>query len=347
MADELTLAEWDHMPARERQAHAKRLVRELPDGFAFQAIEAHKLGDRTHRMAMYSFHDATFVLIPGGEVTLGHDVNRPWEPTPEERESWRNTAEEYGVRGSIQKHVARVTRRPRTVHLKPFLMETTADEIGWEPMPADDPQVKKIVREHLRGKSSSGRSVTVFSGEAGVRVQRLEDGGVRAERAEERTHAELADWLAKSGFRFPTSDEWEYTCGAGATTLFRWGDHAPCDRYPIDISPAEADWRRRWALSGGKLKYPREGFASDWDLHRRPNAFGLFIASDPYKCELVAELGTTRGGDGGSMICGGAGFFVGWLTLATAYFEKDACRHDPEEPIETDYTIGRRVLPLG
>jgi len=54
----------------------------------------------------------------------------------------------------------------------------------------------------------------------------------------------------------------------------------------------------------------------------------------------------TRGGDGGCMICGGAGFFVGWLTLATAYFEPHACQRDPAEPISPGYTIGRRVLPL-
>jgi hypothetical protein len=347
MTDELTLEKWDRMPARERRSYATRLARELPDGFAFRAIEAHSLGDQAHHMAVYSFQDAEFVLVPGGEVTLGYDPNRPWEPTPEEQESWRHTKEEYGIRGTIHKHIARVTRRPKTIQLKPLLMETTAGEMGWEPIPADDPEVKEIVREHLRGKSSSDQTVTVFSGEAGVRVRRLEDGGIRAERAEERTHVELVDWLAKTGFRFPTSDEWEYACGAGAATLFRWGDHAPCDRYPTDISPAEAEWRRRWALSGGKLKYPREGFVSDWDLHCRPNAFGLFIASNPYKSELVAEPGITRGGDGGCTICGGAGFFVGWLTLATAYFEKEACRHDPDEPIEMDFMIGRRVLPLG
>jgi hypothetical protein len=25
------------------------------------------------------------------------------------------------------------------------------------------------------------------------------------------------------------------------------------------------------------------------------------------------------GGDGGGVVCGGAGFFLGWLTIATAY----------------------------
>src|SRR5205814_9468821 len=47
-------------------------------------------------------------------------------------------------------------------------------------------------------------------------------------------HAELAEHFKTSGFRFPTSDEWEFACGSGEPTLFRWGDHAPCDRYPLD-----------------------------------------------------------------------------------------------------------------
>ena len=115
-------------------------------------------------------------------------------------------------------------------------------------------------------------------------------------------------------------DEWEYLCGGGADTLFRWGDHAPCDRYPLGRGES--------------------------DLERRPNAFGLTIAFDPYQFELTATPGTTRGGDGGNTVCGGAGFFVGWLILATAYFEKEACRHDRTEVIDLGYTVGRRVLEL-
>jgi hypothetical protein len=337
----------------------------LPAGFSFRTIRQYKLGDQKHHVAEYDFQGSSFALVSGGSVQLGFDVNRPWEPTAEELESWEDTAEEYDLNFTLQEHIARATLRPRTVHLRPFLLEISAGEMGWEPAAVDDPEVNDIIWEHFRKKGPKTGRVDVYQGDSRTRVERdeggpsrvevnsggssirvelAEDGTYSAWRAAECTHKELSARLAREGFRFPTSDEWEYACGAGTATLFRWGDHVPCDRYPTDISPEEAAWRRRWVLSGGKLRYPAGGFTSDWDLHRRPNAFGIFIAMDPYKFELVAEANLTRGGDGGSMICGGAGFFVGWLTLATAYFEKHFCRRKPKEPIDFDYTIGRRVM---
>ncbi len=217
-------------------------------------------------------------------------------------------------------------------------METIADEVGWVPTAKDRPEVKAILRDH-----APRRSIEVTDRDGSIRVQRHLDGSITADRSLIQTHADLSAQLAANGFRFPTSDEWEYACGAGASTLFRWGDHPPCDRYPTDISPAEADWRREWVFSGGTLERPPGGFTSDWDEHRQHNAFGLQIAANPYKCELVAEADITRAGDGGVTICGGAGFLFGWLPLATAYAEPAVCQRDPMESILPDYTIGRRV----
>ena len=53
--------------------------------------------------------------------------------------------------------------------------------------------------------------------------------------------------------------------------------------------------------------------------HREPNPFGLDIAQDPYRAERTADPAVVCGGDGGGTICGGAGAFVPWLTIATAY----------------------------
>jgi len=339
---DLTLEKWDALSPSECETYARQLAKELPSGFVFQAVRPFHLGTQERLVATFRFGDSSFVLVPGGSVTLGFDENE-WEPDEDEAQSWQGTADEYGIAESFDEYIAKVTIRPRVSNISPVLVETNAGEVGWQPMPPDDPEVKKLAKEHFRGNA---RQVTFSGGGQDLRVRRGDDGSISAERALANTHSDLSKQLGEDGFRFPTPEEWEYLCGAGSKTLFRWGDHAPCDRYPTDVSPEESAFRKEWVLSGGKLAYPPEGFTSDWNLHLRPNAFGIFIASYPYHSELTSEPHITRGGDGGCTICGGAGFFVGWITLATAYFEEHACERDPSETIETGYTIGRRVLPL-
>ncbi|MGX2998211.1 hypothetical protein JNUCC64_28760 [Streptomyces sp. JNUCC 64] len=105
------------------------------------------------------------------------------------------------------------------------------------------------------------------------------------------TRAETATALAARGLRMPGSDEWEHACGAGADTLFRWGDECPLDLLPL------------------------EGGAGP---HGAPGAFGLRIAHDTYRAELTADDGAVHGGDGGEAVCGGYGALLAWLPLATA-----------------------------
>lgn len=97
--------------------------------------------------------------------------------------------------------------------------------------------------------------------------------------------------LAARGLRMPTPDEWEHACGAGAGTLFRWGNDCPMDRIPY-----------------GDRTGPQT----------RPNAFGLRIAYDTYRAELTSDPTAVHGGDGGESVCGGYGTLLGWLPLATA-----------------------------
>ncbi|MHB9860535.1 hypothetical protein [Streptomyces sp. YIM S03343] len=97
--------------------------------------------------------------------------------------------------------------------------------------------------------------------------------------------------LAARGLRMPSADEWEHACGAGARTLFRWGDDCPMDRVPYDDPTGP---------------------------QTRPNAFGLHIAYDTYRMELTSDTTAVHGGDGGESVCGGYGTLLGWLPLATA-----------------------------
>jgi hypothetical protein len=315
---------------------------QLPSGFAFDSLQRFGFGGNEHEVALFRLEAARFALIPGGAIYIGFDAGGKWSLNQDERERWQRTAEEYGIDKAAEQYIREVTLPRRQVELAPFLIEIAATELAWEALALEDPDAQGFLRKH--GWCSH---VTVQDRDrVSMRLRKEGDGIVVVERCRAQTHSDLAEKLRASGFRFPTSDEWEYACGAGEGSLFRWGDHAPCDRYPTD-GPKEVTRRRAKALSAGHLKYPQEGFTPDWDLHRRPNAFGLLIASDPYKLELTAEIGITRGGDGGMMICGGAGFFMAWLALATAYFEEHSCKQDPAEPVYAENTVGRRVLGLG
>jgi hypothetical protein len=107
------------------------------------------------------------------------------------------------------------------------------------------------------------------------------------------TYRGTLETVSAQGLRLPTPDEWEYACSAGARTVWRWGDHCPSIAVP---SPRQA--------------------APAWDLHLRPNAFGLQIARYPTEWELTTTLGRMRGGDGGT--CLQTASIIQWLMLASA-----------------------------
>ncbi|MFF5338890.1 hypothetical protein [Streptomyces sp. NPDC013181] len=133
--------------------------------------------------------------------------------------------------------------------------------------------------------------------------------------------ADMPAALAARGLRLPGPDEWEHACGAGAATLFRWGDECPLDRLP-------------YGEPFGPLK--------------QPNAFGLRIAYDTYRSEISSDPTAVHGGDGGESVCGGYGSVLGWLPLATANRNPFMAEfvYGPEgEDMYEDVTT-RPVLPL-
>ncbi|MEV8535217.1 hypothetical protein [Streptomyces sp. NPDC051211] len=103
--------------------------------------------------------------------------------------------------------------------------------------------------------------------------------------------ADVPAALAARDLRMPSSDEWEHACGAGADTLFRWGNDCPLDRIP---------------------------YGDHTGPQNQLNAFGLRIAYDTYRAELTSETTAVHGGDGGESVCGGYGHMLAWLPLATA-----------------------------
>jgi hypothetical protein len=258
--DDLQIDRWNNLSECARYNLAQELTNKLAPSFQFSEIRFYEMGNQRHHIAFYDYKGSQFALILGSTAVLGFDANN-FFPTPQQLESWNETAEEYMITGSLNEYIIGTTTPIRKVRINPFLLEVAATEVGIE-------------------------SVSIN-----------EKGEVISTSLGTRSHHEIAKKIAKDNFRFPTSDEWEYACQAGTRTLFRWGNDCPANCYPGDDR------------------------CEDF-FNQQPNAFGLHIAQNPYELEFVSDPKIMRGGDGGGIMCGGAGFFVAWLTLASSYIDK-------------------------
>ncbi|MFJ2745949.1 hypothetical protein ACIO3O_40535 [Streptomyces sp. NPDC087440] len=189
-------------------------------------------------------------------------------------------------------HRVRIERAGREYGLIPGGPVMLGVDVGaWRPTPAQEADYAASaaqrfapgpdLRTHLAEVLSPRRKVVLPTLLMAVEAEEL--GG---------PPEEIPAALAVRGLRLPGADEWEHACGAGADTLFRWGDECPLDRDP---------------------------YRSTTGPHREPNAFGLRIAYDTYHAELSSDPASVHGGDGGESVCGGYGNLLAWLPLATAH----------------------------
>jgi hypothetical protein len=67
---DLSTEHWEGVTHAEREVLARRLAKQLPSGFTFQAIRPFRLGDRQHYVALYQKDCTAFALIPGAVASL-------------------------------------------------------------------------------------------------------------------------------------------------------------------------------------------------------------------------------------------------------------------------------------
>src|SRR5688572_9349545 len=129
---DLSVNHWEGATSAEREAIARRLAKQLPAGFTFQAVSPYRLGERLHHVALFQKGAAAFALVPGGTVSLGLRRRPALGAQP-------------GRAGELAGHCGRirhrqdasgvhpaVTLRVRRVEISPLLIETAAVEVGWE-----------------------------------------------------------------------------------------------------------------------------------------------------------------------------------------------------------------------
>lgn len=180
---------------------------------------------------------------------------------------------------------------------------------------AADYGIAVSLRDFVVANTSPARRVTLPALLVAVRSEESEslvatefDGGDG--------HRWVLGGLAARGLRPPAPDEWEWACGAGATTLFRWGD-----------------------------EYPEGEPDGDVPLLTDPNLFGLIIGDDPYRSEFTTDPAVLCGGDGGSALCGGSGAFLSWLAVATAFRDPEQARVIAEGELTEEVPV-RPVLAI-
>jgi hypothetical protein len=248
---DLSLSDWERMSDEVARRECEALARSLPHGLQLDALVMHEYGGRRHRVAGFSRGDVgnlvQFVLVPGGEVSLGFD-GRDFRPSAGQIESFAESANAYDLGSSIHSFVDSQTSAPRTARVAAMLVEVEARPV--EP------------RQDVELLSTSDPIDSVEPGSGASRVGRRPPTTVQ----------NLAERLAETGMRLPTCDEWEHACGGGATTLFRWGDDSPTDFYPTDTCAEDRDRKTAWALSMGRLAY--KPAPAKWTWHQRPNLFG-------------------------------------------------------------------------
>jgi hypothetical protein len=218
-------------------------------------------------------------------------------------------------------HRVRIERNAQEFALIPGGTVTLGFDLDtWQPAPEQTADYTESLnqgfgygadlRAHLAEVLSPRRSVTLATVLMAVEDENLTE-----------SPADMPAVLAARGLRMPSSDEWEHACGAGAATLFRWGNDCPLDRSPYGdrIGP-----------------------------QLQPNALGLRIAYDTYCMELTSDTTAVYGGDGGESECGGYGHLLAWLPLATANRNPSMAEfvHGPEgEDLCEDFST-RPVLTL-
>ncbi|MDR1322693.1 MAG: formylglycine-generating enzyme family protein [Gracilibacteraceae bacterium] len=323
--DALYRQNYDALSASEREKVLRSLAAADPRFQLLRFERFERFGALTET-AIFTCAGKEFVFVPGDTVTLG------WDSFTEGMDERTNAAmaralAEFEIT-DIEGFIAESTSPVRQVTIAPMLAEREVGVVGWREVAPDSPELAPLKSEIEQNRKyiTPDRGFEIHET---LRVSHI-DGRQVWEIYDPISLRELIEKTHASGFALPTEDEWEYLCACGKRTLFRWGDSFDFDMKLLHFSrdkPADAPY---------SLKLP--------------NGFGLSIAYDPYKMEVMENSEYfLKGGDGGCNICGGAGMVFGYFPVS-AFFRSTSLSDDDlgyQSDIGGDYTFYRRIVRLG
>lgn len=284
--------------------------------------------------AVFKYKESEFVFVPGATVTLGYE-GLPKNLSNETLEGLKYCLENPNDLDTVlEEYIRDNFSKLRKVTIKPMLVERELQTVAWKK--SDLEELKEydsdLLKDYNEFKSSDYNRLTL---DETARFTKVEDD-IEIELYSVVTYDELCENLKKEGFSLANLDEWEYLCGGGCRTLFPWGDDLD---YNMNL-----------------LYFSKEG-NDKYDLEE-PNFFGLSIAYDPYKMEIVGDDDdyVFKGGDGGCNICGGYGDFLGYLPCSPYYTQEhinsinildDCIVNEYDDELNGDFNFYRRIIRIG
>ena len=272
--------------------------------------------------AIFKYKESEFVFVPGDKVVLGYE-GYPKNLSNESLEQLKYFLENPNE--FLEEYIKNNFSKIREVTIKPMLVERKLQIVGWRKSNLEELKDYDIelLNEYNKFKSEDYNRLTL---DETARFTKIENN-IEIELYDNITYDELCHNLKDEDFSLPNLDEWEYLCGGGCRTLFPWGNDID---YNMNL-----------------LHYSKKR-DNKYDLEE-PNFFGLSIAYDPYKMEIIeADELMYKGGDGGCNICGGSGMFLGYLPCSPYYnpepIEDEYDENDNE--LHGDFDFYRRIIRI-
>lgn len=295
MSKQMMRPEFEHLNTNERVMIMQILAEKY--NMLFRELYTFNRWGQKSTTGIFEKNGKEFVFVPGDTVTLGWE-NFVTGLDKENEDEMKWVLEEFEYEGSYENFIRECMAPARQVTILPMLAGRRLEEIGWEAIQFDDIRLTSHPEwlEDFRKFSVHGNKCLNIVGK--VRFNNIGNNW-KAYLYHETDYVSFKQILKEKGFSLPTSDEWSYLSGGGCRTLFPWGDGI--------------DYKMH-------LKYfNKSKKQSHYDMEK-PNFFGLSIAFDPYKREVVeADVLTTCGGDGGCNICGGMGALLGFMPCSPHY----------------------------